>query len=175
MHKRRGESREIKVKHGDIVGRISTMVELDEYENEDNDWTMNKMKEQVNIGDQLTTQEKEKVLEMLLKVKYALSRNELDIGKANVTPHVIELTSQTPIWQRPRRFAEPINKEIKTQCEELINLDIIEKSSSPWSSPVVPVRKADGQLRLCVDYKKINSFTKTEKKLLKQKNFQGLT
>ena len=67
MHKTRGESREIKVKQGDIVGRISTMVELDEYETE-HDWTMNKMREQVNIGDQLTTQEKEKVLEMLLKV-----------------------------------------------------------------------------------------------------------
>ena len=37
MHKRRGESREIKVKQGDIVGRISSMVELDEYENEEDD------------------------------------------------------------------------------------------------------------------------------------------
>ena len=73
---------------------------------------MNKMRKQVNIGDQLTTQEKENVLEMMLKVKYALSRNEFYIGKANVTPHVIELTRETPIWQRPRRFAEPINKEI---------------------------------------------------------------
>ena len=73
---------------------------------------MNKMRKQVNIGDQLTTQEKENVLEML-KVKYALSRNELDIGKANATPHVIELTSQTPIWQRPRRLQSRSTKKLK--------------------------------------------------------------
>lgn len=73
-----------------------------------------------------------------------MSKNETDIGKAQVSSHIMELTNRSPNWQRPRKFSEPINKEIDRQCSELEMLDIIEHSNSPWSSPVVPVRKKDG-------------------------------
>ena len=99
---------------------------------------------------------------MNFNTKNALSKGDFDIGKAKVTPRSIELTNYTPIWQKPRRFADPINDEISKQCDELELLDIIEKCNSPWSSPVVPVRKTDGTLRLCVDYRKINKVTKQE-------------
>ena len=39
---------------------------------------------------------------------------------------------------------------------------IIVKLSSPWSSPVVPVRKPDGSICLCVDYRKLNTVTKQD-------------
>ena len=48
-------------------------------------------------------------------------------------------------------------------CEQLNALDIIEPSISPWSSPVVPVRKRDGSLRLCIDYRKLNKVTIQDK------------
>jgi hypothetical protein len=38
----------------------------------------------------------------------------------------------------------------------------IEESDSPWSSPVVPVWKQDGDLRFCVEYMKLNDITKTD-------------
>ena len=80
---------------------------------------------------------------------------------ASIRPHEIELTDNTPIWQKPRSFSDPVNQELDRQCQELEALDIIEKSDSPWSSPIVPVRKPDGSLRMCVDYRRLNKVTKT--------------
>ena len=79
-----------------------------------------------------------------------------------ITPHHIDLTDNTPIWQKHRNFAEPITREIEAQCRELLDGDIIEHSNSEWSSPVIPVCKVDGMLRLCVDYRKVNSVTRTQ-------------
>ena len=91
------------------------------------------------------------------------STGEEDIGHAAVSSHKIELYDYTPIRQRPRSFPEPVTTEIEKQCEELVALDVIEPSKSPWSSPVVPVRKKDGTLRLCIDYRQLNKVTKPDR------------
>lgn len=159
------------VKKGDIVGTVSTILTVQNNNNDDDDnddgqlgekWTLEKMKKEIELGENLDDIQRQKVYEMLENTKGALSKGESDIGSANVTPHQIELTNNTPIWQKHRQFAEPVNQEIEKQCQELLSLDILEHSDSSWSSPVVPVRKADGQLRLCIDYRKVNSVTKTE-------------
>ena len=163
VKKKVGETGSICLKKGDLVGTVSTMVELDAQDTveEEESLRLDELKTILNIGD-LKPEESEKVLNMIFNTKEALSTGEFDIGKAKVTPHSIELTDYTPIWQKPRRFADPVNDEIKRQCDELELLDIIEKCDSPWSSPVVPVRKSDGSLRLCVDYRKLNKVTKQE-------------
>jgi hypothetical protein len=45
---------------------------------------------------------------------------------------------------------------------DMKNKGMIEESDSPWSSPVVLVRKKDGSVRLCVDYRKLNDVTKED-------------
>ena len=150
------------IKKGDKIGIISTLVELDASEVKEK-WNMKKAREEIRIeNDQLSDSDRNKIYEMLMSVNGALSTGDTDIGKAKVVPHKIELTNYTPIWQKPRTFAEPINQEIENQCAELLNNDIIEFTDSQWSSPCVPIRKADGGLRLCIDYRKVNSVTKNE-------------
>ena len=152
------------IKEGDIVGRASTLltIDVDEEENREEKWTLDRLKTDVALGTELNEEEKNKVYAALLNSQGALSINNSDIGKAELHPHHIELLDNTPIWQKYRHFSRPINQEIEQQCQELLSNDIIEHSDSHWSSPIVPVRKRDGTLRLCIDYRKVNKITKTE-------------
>ena len=159
----RSKTKKRKVRKGQVIGRVSTLVEVDcANTNKNEQWTKEELKKVLKIGEDLTQEERAQVYEVLLKSGEALGKDSSDIGMINVKPHEIKLTDYTPIWQKPRTFSEPINQEIDRQCKELEALDIIEKSYSQWSSPIVPVRKPDGTLRMCVDYRKVNKVTKTE-------------
>ena len=50
-------------------------------------------------------------------------------------------------------------KELKVQMEELVNKGFVRPSTSPWGAPVLFVKKNDGNLRLCIDYKELNKVT----------------
>ena len=50
-------------------------------------------------------------------------------------------------------------RELKAQLEELLSKGFIQSSISPWGAPVLFVKKKDGSLRLCIDYRKLNRVT----------------
>ena len=62
----------------------------------------------------------------------------------------------TPISRAPYRMAPTELKELKTQLQELWDKGFIRPSVSPWGAPVLFVKKKDGTLRMCIDYRKIN-------------------
>ena len=86
-----------------------------------------------------------------------------DIETLKGSTHQIILYDYRPINQRPIRFLVVVNAEVEAQCQELFEADIIEPSNSPWSSPVVPVTKKDGSLRLFIDYCRLNAVTVPDK------------
>ena len=94
-----------RIRKGEKLGSIYTIVEFDETDEKESEWNIEKLKGKIKIGEEITEDNKTKIYEMLMKTKAALSENEMDIGMANVTPHKIILTDRTPIWQNPRRFA----------------------------------------------------------------------
>ena len=53
-------------------------------------------------------------------------------------------------------------QEIARQLDEMQNNNIIKPSESPWANPVVLVKKRDGTLRFCVDYRGLNCVTKPD-------------
>ena len=72
----------------------------------------------------------------------------------------VELIPRTaPISRAPYRLAPAELKELKAQLEELIEKGLIRPSHSPWGAPVLFVKKKDGSLRLCIDYREINKAT----------------
>ncbi|KAL0411198.1 UNVERIFIED_CONTAM: Transposon Ty3-G Gag-Pol polyprotein [Sesamum latifolium] len=50
-------------------------------------------------------------------------------------------------------------QELKKQLEELLEKGFIQPSTSPWGAPVLFVKKKDGSMRLCVDYRQLNRVT----------------
>jgi hypothetical protein len=73
---------------------------------------------------------------------------------------VIDLIPGTsPIAKRPYRMAASELTELKKQLEELQQMGFIRPSSSPWGAPVLFVKKKDGSMRLCVDYRALNEVT----------------
>ena len=72
----------------------------------------------------------------------------------------IELLPGTaPISVTPYRMAPTDLRELKTQLQELLEKGYIQLSISPWGAPVLFVKKKDGTLRLCIDYRQLNRVT----------------
>eukprot|EP00967_Tisochrysis_lutea_P066708 scaffold87010_cov18-Tisochrysis_lutea.AAC.1 len=64
-----------------------------------------------------------------------------------------------PSFSEPRKLAPNEFRELQKQPQELLEKGLIEPSSSPYGSPVLFVRKKYGALRMCIDYRKLNSMT----------------
>ncbi|KAL5801392.1 hypothetical protein ACOSQ3_033024 [Xanthoceras sorbifolium] len=73
---------------------------------------------------------------------------------------VIDVVPGTsPVSIAPYRMAPAELKELKIQLQELLDKGFIRPSVSPWGAPVLFVKKKDGSLRLCIDYRQLNKLT----------------
>ena len=64
-----------------------------------------------------------------------------------------------PVSKAPYRMAPVEMKELSTQLQDLLDRGIIRPSVSPWGAPVLFVKKKDGSMRLCIDYRELNKLT----------------
>ncbi|GAU30442.1 hypothetical protein TSUD_392550 [Trifolium subterraneum] len=71
-----------------------------------------------------------------------------------------------PISIAPYRMSPLELRELKSQLEELLQKHFIRPSVSPWDAPVLLVKKKDGTMRLCIDYRQLNKVTIKNKYLL---------
>jgi len=64
-----------------------------------------------------------------------------------------------PIHKAPYRMAPTELRELKEQLQELLDRGFIRPSVSPWGAPVLFVKKKDGSMRMCIDYRELNRVT----------------
>jgi len=82
------------------------------------------------------------------------------LGKVDVTPHRIEVTSGArPRRAQPYRASHASREVIARDVQRQRDLGVIEPSSAEWAFPVVLVPKPDGTMRFCVDYRHLNEMT----------------
>ena len=112
-----------------------------------------------NMGGTLSADQRSEVIQFLEKNKDVFSRSEYDLGRTDLVKHVIDTGHNKPFKQQLRRHPIGHLEIIDKHVEEMLANDIIEPSSSPWASNVVLVKKQDGSLRFCVDFRQLNLST----------------
>jgi len=77
--------------------------------------------------------------------------------------NIIETGDAGPVSRPPYRMSPLELKELKRQIDDLLKKGLIEPCSSEWGSPVLFIKKPNGDLRLCCDYRLVNKHTISQK------------
>ena len=107
----------------------------------------------------LTLEQQEIAKRMLHEEAESFSKDDDDIGCIEDLKLKLNLSSQRPVQKTYNHIPKPLFPEVKQHIEDLLNRGWIKHSKSAYSSPVVCVRKRDGSLRLCVDFRELNRRT----------------
>ena len=103
--------------------------------------------------------EKKMMAETLEKYEDVFSKNDLDLGLTHLAEHTIDTQGAHPIKQPPRRVPLALAEEERLAILQLQEQNVIEESFSPWACPIVLVKKKNGKIRPCVDYRWLNDVT----------------
>ena len=135
-----------------------------------NDQTVLKQTDSDNVVDQLADSvpheiegtRREQVRRLFHSYRDVFSVNEYDVGRTDLVSHRTETGDHKPIRQTLRRHPVAYLDTIDRQVDDMLKYDLIEPAASPWASNVVLVRKKDGTVRFCVDYRSVNSVTRQD-------------
>ena len=107
----------------------------------------------ININDSLSARQKQELNDVLVSFRDVMSNNP---GRTDALTHKINLHRHEPFksknYSMPLHLAYEFNKEI----DKMLEMNVIQPSSSDYCLPVVFVRKPDGSLRLCIDFRCLN-------------------
>ena len=79
------------------------------------------------------------------------------ISQTTICEHAIEVTTNKAIKQTARIIPFALRDEVKRQIDEMLSAGLIRES--PWASPIILVKKSNGKIRVCIDYRKLNEVT----------------
>ena len=105
------------------------------------------------------TEAQKTVAAKMLREADSFSNSGDDVGCAKDLQLKINLSDNRPVQKSYVAVPKPLYPEVKQYVEDLLNRGWVRKSRSAYSSPVVCVRKKDGSLRLCIDFRELNRRT----------------
>ena len=110
------------------------------------------------IPDSLSFEQQRDLRRLLDEYQDVFSKEGNPISSTSLVEHEIHTT--VPPIRLPFRQQNPVVRDIKQQqVKEMLPDEVIRPSISPWASPVVMVKKKDGSMRFCVDFRKMNDAT----------------
>ncbi|MEW8544528.1 MAG: reverse transcriptase family protein, partial [Candidatus Thiodiazotropha sp.] len=107
----------------------------------------------------LTEEQKARATKMFNSWDSIFSKDLTDIGHTRLVTHHIKLNNEEPFKEPHRRIPPGLIEEVREHLQEMLQAGAIRNSESPYSSNVVIVRKKDGTIRFCVDFRKLNNRT----------------
>lgn len=113
----------------------------------------------IKVSEDLGHEVKDRLHSLLGKWKDVFSKGSSDIGYTKLLEHEIKLTDDKPFKEPYRRIPPALFDEVREHVREMLEAGCIRESNSPFSSNVVLVRKKDGSLRFCIDFRKLNKRT----------------
>ena len=110
----------------------------------------------------------EQACSLLKEYHDIFSLEKRDMGHTNATKHKIVLKDPDtlPFKERFHRIPPPQLDEVREHLKLMLDAGVIRPSNSPWCNAVVLVRKKDGSLCFCIDFRKLNSLTVKDSHLL---------
>ena len=99
------------------------------------------------------------LMELLDGSKDLFSQHDLDLGRTAATKHGMIFHDYIPFKEKARRIPPHLYDEVRQHLKQMLDLGVIRPSDSPWTSNVVLVRKPNGELRFCIDLRRINERT----------------
>ncbi|XP_061705652.1 uncharacterized protein LOC133516650 [Cydia pomonella] len=104
-----------------------------------------------------------KLSQILQEFSDCFSEDTRELGVTNKIELNIELNSDKPVCYRPYRLSYSEKTVMREKIEDMLSNGIIRESTSNYASPIILVRKKNGDFRLCVDFRKLNSITVKDK------------
>ena len=101
--------------------------------------------------------QKDQLKNFLSGWSHLFSKDVKDLGKCDLTKHQINLHDNIPFKEPARRIPPAMFEEVRDHLREMIEAGAIRESKSPYSSNAVIVRKKDGSIRFCVDFRKLKN------------------
>ena len=106
--------------------------------------------------------QKNKVVQFLNNWQHVFSQSDTDLGYTDHVQHKIHLQNEQPFKELYRHISPALVQEFREHLKEMLEMDAIRRSNSPFSSNVVIVHKKDGTIGFCIDYRKLNQHTRKD-------------
>lgn len=109
-----------------------------------------------SFGEMLPVEWQERISTKLNDIPEVFAQHDLDFGHTQAVKHHIKLHDETPFKHKARPIHPQDLEAVRKHLRELVDAGVIRESESPFSSPIVVVRKKNGEVRLCIDYRRLN-------------------
>ena len=114
----------------------------------------------INIGEApLSREQQSRFIDLIYDYKEVFSLYDGDLGFCDALKHSIPTTTDKPVYLPHRQIPVQLQQEVRKCLESWLKQGIIRPSKSPYASQVVIVCKKSGEIRLCVDFRKLNAIS----------------
>ncbi|KAI8422719.1 hypothetical protein MSG28_006484 [Choristoneura fumiferana] len=124
-----------------------------------NDLSLSLNKPAVISRDNLSDDQERRLSHLIKEIKQSISNK---LGRTHILKHSIDTGNSKAIHQKQYNFSPVIKAAIEKELDDMLSKDVVEPSYSSWCSPVLIVKKPNGDNRLCLDSRLLNKITKRD-------------